>query len=83
MPTTRKLVVRGIAVKTTTPRRYAVVAVRPEPWTASDGYVYPQFASVIKRTDNLDVAHATCRRRGVGTGSFPVIVNLTTGEEVQ
>lgn len=80
-PVTRNIVVRGIRVTTRTPRRYAVVAVRPEPYTTDQG-TYVAFAEVEKRTDNIATARTAVRRAYRGMGVFRVVVDLTTGEEV-
>jgi hypothetical protein len=81
-PKTHNLTVRGIKLRTRTPRRFAVVAVRPEPVTR-DGHTYVACAEVLKRTDSLDTARAKRRSFGIGIGSYAVIVDLTTGEEIQ
>lgn len=79
---THKLVVRGVKVRTRTPRRYATVAVRPNPVTDDDGRVLVAYAQVLKRTDNLQTAHAERRKFGIGRGTFAVVIDLNTGEEV-
>ena len=80
-PTTRNLVVRGIKLRTRTPRRFATVAVRPER-IERDGRFYMPYAEVLKRTDSIETARAKKRSFGIGIGSFAVIVDLTTGEEI-
>lgn len=77
--------VRGIPVRTRTPRRFAVIAVRPEPFTNENG-TYVAFAEVSRRTDNLETARAAKRRmldNGYRMlGMTVVVVDLTTGEEL-
>lgn len=82
-PTTHKLTVRGLAVTTRTPRRFAAIYLRPTAVTVEGEGTYVAFAEVIKRTDSLATAKAAARRRGFGYhGSFAVVVDLDTGMEV-
>lgn len=80
--TTHRLTVRGIKVTTRTPRRFAVVSVRPEDFIEGD-MVYVAFAEVIKRTDNFTTARQVQQRHGWGRGAFTVIIDLATGDEVE
>lgn len=94
-PVTHRLVVRGQKVMTRTPRRYAVVDVRPEEVVVppdnnygTHGVLIP-YARVEKRTDSLQTAVAFVNRHSrygsrplVGPGSVLVIIDLTTGQEV-
>lgn len=84
-PVTRNLTVRGMKVTTRTPRRYAVVVVRPHDVYTNDG-IYVRFAEVQKRTDNITTARTAERRynfnRDPYMGVFAVVIDLTTGEEV-
>lgn len=80
---TKTFHVRGIRCRTRSPRRYAVVYVRPEA-TEFDGNTYQPYARVEKRTDNLATARRECRRFGYSpSGAFQVIVDTTTGEEIR
>jgi hypothetical protein len=82
MTKTHKLTVRGIPVKTRTERRYAVVAVRPEPVAHPAGGTLVAFAEVKKRTDSLETARVTVRRAERFRGGFFVVIDLETGAEV-
>lgn len=79
--TTHTIHVRGIKVRTRTPRRYVAVAVRPEP-IVYDDYTYVAFAHVLKRSDSYETARKEAARYGFPPGAFAVVVDLTTGEEV-
>ena len=81
-PKTHNLTVRGIKLRTRTPRRFVTVAVRPEPYRTGDGHVYVPFAEVLKRTDSYQTAQGIQRRHLRGPGTLVVIIDLTTGEEV-
>lgn len=72
---THTLNVHGQTVRTRTPRRFIVVAVRPKDVTTEDGRTYVAFAEVIKRTDNHKTAKATMNRFGFALGAFATIVD--------
>ena len=74
--------VRGHKVTTRSPRRYLVVAVRPEPVTDPEHGTYVAFAEIRKRTDSHTVAKNTARRLGRFNGGFHVVVDTVTKEEV-
>lgn len=74
--------VRGHKVRTRTTRRYVAVAVRPKPIVYGD-YTYAAFARVLKRSDSHETATKEAARYGFPPGAFAVVVDLTTGEEVE
>lgn len=81
-PKTHNLTVRGIKLRTRTPRRFVTVGVRPEPVVRPEG-TYVAYAEVLKRTDSLETARAARRKHGFGYGSFAVVIDLATGEEIE
>jgi hypothetical protein len=78
---THRLVVRGREIKTRTERRYVVVAVRPKP-TATEAGTFVAFARVEKRTDSIETARTVARRYGFANGAFAVVIDTTTGGEI-
>lgn len=84
----RTIDVRGHRIRTATQRRYVVVAVRTADVNVSLAHApgrvetYYAFASIIRRSDSLSTARTAARRYGRVVGSFAVVVDLTTGEEV-
>jgi hypothetical protein len=80
-PKTHRLDVRGLRVVTRTPRRFIVVAVRPEAIHTPEGWLVA-FAHVIKRTDALSTARAAARRHDRGHGVTVVTIDTETGEEI-
>ncbi len=83
MTKTHKITTHGQTVTTRTDRRFAVLTVRAEPIRSAHGGWYVAFASVEKRTDNLATARTQARKCVRVHGLFPVIIDLTTGEEVR
>lgn len=77
--------VHGHKVRTRTQRRYVIVTVRPEPVRTDKDDVYVAFARVDKRTDNVVTAKDYARRwaNSLGPGCLLVVVDTTTGKEVQ
>lgn len=74
--------VRGMKVVSRSARRYIVVAVRPTAFRGDDDWLYISFASIHKRSDNLETARTEQRKYGHHNGAFAVIVDSLTGEEV-
>jgi len=82
--TSTTFTVRGHKVRSQSQRRYIVVAVRPEPVPTANGY-YVAFARIERRSDNLATARKAARHYDfnlAGNGSFAVVVDSATGEEV-
>ncbi len=74
--------VRGHKIRTQSHFRYQLVSVRENAVRTEDG-TYVAFAHIFGRTDSL----ASARERAAkadrsGPGTFVVIVDSTTGEEV-
>lgn len=81
---TQSFTIRGMKIRSRTPRRFLVVAVRPEPVT-TEGGTYLAFATIEKRTDSITTARTFVRwmcNRGRGIGVAVVVIDTTTGEEV-
>lgn len=81
-PVTRTFTVNGFTLRTRTPRRFALITTRATPVTTENG-TYIAYATVTKRTDNLQTARTAQRRYGRDfLGNYQVIIDLTTGEAV-
>lgn len=83
--------VRGVKVRTSSQRRYVVVAARAADSVVSrwdyrvEGYVdeaVKAFTEIVRRSDSIDAARAAVRKYGRVSGGFVVIVDTVTGEEV-
>ncbi len=79
--------VRGHKIRTQSHFRYQLVSVRENAVRTEDG-TYVAFAHIFGRTDSLTSARERAakvrdRNRGTSPGVVVVIVDSTTGEEVQ
>ena len=95
---TSKFTVQGVEFRTSTQRRYVVVAgrktsVEGSRWssTAVDGagrqgaYVpctFPVFSEIVRRSDSVATARAAASKYGRPTGGFVAVIDTTTGKEV-
>lgn len=79
--------VRGFKVRSQSRRRYVVCRVQPQDvfFTSSfDGkpITVKACAEIIKRSDSLATAQRYSRNYGLRHGSFSVVVDTVTGEEI-
>jgi hypothetical protein len=74
--------VRGKSFRYRSARRYGVIAMRMEPFTAKDGDVYLPFMQTHFRSDNRLTALNAAAKYGRHNGAFAVVVDTHNGEEI-
>lgn len=95
---TSRFTVQGVDFRTSTQRRYVVVAGRSTAfngkrwsYTAVDAqgrqgaYVpctFAVFSEIVKRSDSIATARAAASKRGTPSGGFVAVIDTTTGKEV-
>lgn len=74
--------VRGQKVRTSTQRRYVVIAVRSEPVHVAGEGTYVAFARIEKRSDNIETARKAAAKHPRFVGGETVVMDTATGWEI-
>lgn len=72
---------RGRTIRTSSNRRFVVVAVRTEAIQTEQGWLVA-FAEIFKRSDRLATARAAAQRTGTAQGAVNIVIDTFTGEEI-
>lgn len=80
MPNTFNIL--GRKVRSSSQRRYIVIAVRAMPYDNVNGTTYHPFHHFVKRSDNLITARKAKQQYGSVLGGVVVIMDSITGQEV-